>query len=127
MKDFCIITNSNENILLKLGATLGAANINIEGLCLVSDEKKCTIHFAVEEAEKTENILKNSKIHILSISDVYVFDKDEKQVAGKPGSFGQICQTLAENNISIQFGYPAEHNRFIFGVDNIEKTTEILK
>ena len=127
MKNFYIITNINENILLKLGATLGAESINIEGLCLVSDGKKCTIHFAVEEAEKTENVLKKSKIDISSISDVYVFDKDAKQVAGKPGSFGQICQKLKENNISIKFGYPAEHNRFIFGVDNIVKTTEILK
>lgn len=127
MKDFHIIEDKSDDILLKLGAILGANDINIEGLCLVSDEQKCFIHFAVEDFEKTLEVLKNSNFNVSSISDVYVLDKEDKQVTGKPGSFGQICQKLKDNNVSIKFGYPAEHNRFIFGVNDINKANMILK
>ena len=127
MKDFCIITTRKENIIIKLGTILGREKINIEGLCLISDDEKCIIHFAVQDEIRTLEVLAKANLEITAISDVYVFDKDEKQVSGKPGSFGQICQILRENNISIRFGYPAENNRFIFGVDDIEKTKEILE
>jgi hypothetical protein len=33
---------------------------------------------------------------------------------------------LADHGIGIDFAYPAENNRFIFGVDDLEKTRELL-
>ncbi len=33
---------------------------------------------------------------------------------GKPGSFGGIYRLFAESEIRINFGYPAENNRFVF-------------
>lgn len=127
MKNFCIISHETESILLKLGSDLGKLKVNIEGLCVVTDKEKSIIHFAVEDSEKTLKYLDATDIHLESVSDVYVFSKDEKNVTGKPGSFGEICQRLKENNVSIKFGYPAENNRFIFGVDDIEKTKGILE
>ncbi len=127
MKDICIVTNKNENILVSLGSCLGKENINIEGLCIVSENEQSIIHFAVEDIDKTLSILDTEGIEIGSVSDVYVFSKDEKNITGKPGSFGEICLKLKKHNIPIKFGYPAENNRFIFGVDDITKTSEILQ
>ena len=77
--------------------------------------------------QENQTIFEAIKILVYCLFDVFVFYKDQKQVTGKPGSFGEICKTLKENGINIIFGYPAENNRFIFGVDYIEKAKLLLE
>ena len=126
MKDFCIEQNNDvENIAL-IGERLGAAGVNIEGLCVIRCEQTSIVHFVVEDELTARNALESSKIKIKNVSDVFVFSKDEKQVTGKPGSFGEICRALTDHGVNIDFGYPAENNRFVFGVSDITKARELL-
>jgi len=128
MKDFCVEQKNNnpENPAL-IGEILGAAGVNIEGLCLITCEDLIVIHFAVEDAVTARRVLENSEIKICGVSEVFVFSKDKKRITGKPGSFGEICRTLADHGIKINFGYPAENNRFVFGVDDVAKARELLE
>jgi hypothetical protein len=80
----------------------------------------------VEDAVTAKRVLQDSGIRIRDISEVVILHKDEKCVTGKPGSFGGICRTFADHGIKINFGYPAENNRFVFGVDNVAKARELL-
>jgi hypothetical protein len=126
VKDFCIKQDkTNENLAL-IGEILGAAGVNIEGLCLITYEGRGVIHFVVEDADTAKYVLEHSGIRIREISEVFVFNKDEMRVTGKPGSFGRICRALSDNGIKINFAYPAENNRFVWGVDNIAKARELL-
>lgn len=126
MKDFCIeLDDSAENLAL-IGEILGAAGVNIEGLCINSLNGRQIIHFIVEDTNTTRRILEDSGIRISKVSEVYVLYKDAKQITGKPGSFGGICRMFADHGIKINFGYPAENNRFVFGVDNIAEVQELL-
>ncbi len=127
MKDFCAEQNTNSENLAFIGEMLGAAGVNIEGLCLTSFEELTVIHFTVEDAVTTRRVLKNLGIKIRDVSDVFVLSKDQKRITGKPGSFGEICRALANHGIRINFGYPAENNRFIFGVDDVARTRELLE
>ncbi|BCS95458.1 hypothetical protein DSLASN_10900 [Desulfoluna limicola] len=127
MKDFCVIGYDNIDVLVKIGETLGNSKINIEGLSVSSLGESSVIHFLVDDELATLRALKEANIQVHSVTDVFVYHKDQKQVTGKPGSFGGICKTLQENNLKIQFGYPAENNRFVFGVDSIEKAKELLQ
>ena len=126
MKDFCIEQDDAPEILALIGEILGGAGVNIEGLSLTTHEGRSVIHFVVEDAETARRILEDSGIRVGDVSEVVVLHKDEKRVTGKPGSFGGICRTFADNGIRINFGYPAENNRFVFGVDNIAKARELL-
>lgn len=126
MKDICIHTNENTEMLVKIGQILGNAGVNIEGLSLTTIGSDSAIHFAVEDEHSALKALTDADIEVLQISDVYIFDKDHRQVTGKPGSFGEICKSLKNNDIQIIFGYPAENNRFVFGVDDIEKAKQVL-
>lgn len=126
MKDLCIIQPLNEDLLLKIGSALGKYKVNIEGLCLVSDQGKSIVHFVAEDEENTLKALEEASIPVSTISEVYVFDKIKEKITGKPGSFGQICRKLRENYILIKFAYPAENNRFILGIENIDKVKMIL-
>ena len=57
---------------------------------------------------------------------MFILYEDKKFVTGKPGSFGGICRTLADHDITIKFGYPADNNRFIFGIDDVPKARKFL-
>ena len=126
MKDFCVEQDESPENLALIGEILGAAGVNIEGLCLTTCEGRNVIHFAVEDAVTARRVLEDSRIGIRDVSEVFVLHKDEKQVTGKPGSFGRICRMLADHGIKINFGYPAENNRFVLGVDDIAKARELL-
>lgn len=127
MKDFCLEQDEINGNLALIGEILGAAGVNIEGLCLITCAGRSVIHFVVEDAETAKRILKQSGIRIREISEVFVFNKDEKGVTGKPGSFGRICRMFTDNGIKINFAYPAENNRFVLGVDDIAKARELLE
>lgn len=127
MKDFCIELDDSSEKLALIGEILGTAGVNIEGFCLNSLNGRQVIHFIVEDADTTGRVLEDSGIRISDVSEVYVLYKDEKQITGKLGSFGGICRIFADHGIKINFGYPAENNRFVFGVDNIAKARELLR
>lgn len=127
MKDFCIEQSDSPNALVYLGKELGDGGVNIEGLCVYTDNGKQVIHFVVKDADKAREILEKSGIKINAESDVFILNKDKKEVTGKSGSFGAICKTLADHSIKINFGYPAENNRYVFGVDDVVKARELLE
>ena len=126
MKDLCLELGANPEEIAEIGEILGSSGINIEGLCYTTFDQLPVIHCVVEDAVTARRVLENAGITIREISDVFVLSKDEKKITGKPGRFGHICRTLADNGIRIKFGYPAENNRFIFGVDDIEKVRDLL-
>lgn len=126
MRDFCVELADGAAGLAMLGDLLGSAGVNIDGLSLTDCDGRAVVHFVVTDAATARQVLNGAGIRILDDCDVFVLHKDRKQVTGKPGSFGAICRTLAEHGIRIRFGYPAEHNRFVFGVDNIKKARDLL-
>jgi hypothetical protein len=121
MKDICIEQPVGFDSLVKIGEVLGVAGVNIEGLSVTSFKEQGVIHFVVEDAVTAKSALESAGLTIKAITDVFVLDKDLKGVTGKSGSFGEICKTLRDQGIQINFGYPAENNRFIFGVSDVEK------
>jgi hypothetical protein len=127
MMDICIEQTDNPEAAALIGEALGAAGVNIEGLCLITHEELSVIHVAVEDAVTARRVLEDAGIAVREVSEIFVLSKDEKQITGRPGSFGAICRTLADHGIRITFGYPAENNRFIFGVDDAAKVHELLE
>jgi hypothetical protein len=127
MRDFCVEHDGASDCLAYIGEILGDAGVNIEGLCLITCDGFQLIHFVVEDAVTARLVLEKGGLIIRGESEVFILHKDEKRVTGKPGSLGGICRVLADNEIKIKFGYPAENNRFIFGVDDLAKTRRLLE
>lgn len=127
MQDFCIEQPLGFDLLVKIGEVLGIAGVNIEGLSMTSFQEQGVVHFAVEDIVTAERALGSAGLKIKEITDVFVLDKDQKEVTGKSGSFGEICKTLSDQGIQINFGYPAENNRFIFGVSDVEKAQVLFR
>ena len=126
MIDFCVeLEDSTESPAL-IGELLGAAGVNIEGLCLTTCNDRFVIHLVVQEESIAKRVLEEAGITITAVSEVFVFEKDRNKATGKPGSFGGICRTFAEHGLTIKFGYPAENNRFVFGVDDVSKARKLF-
>lgn len=126
MYDFCIGMDENPEGLALVGETLGVAGVNINGLSVMNFQGRDVIHLVVDEAGPARRVLEDSGIEVHEVSEVFVLDKDFRNITGKAGNFGAICRVLADNGVRVKFGYPAENNRFVFGVDDIAKTRELL-
>lgn len=126
MYDFCVELEEHPGNLAWIGKSLGAAGVNINGLSFVNFQGHDVIHLVVDDACPATRALERSGIEICEVTEVYVLDKDRKKITGKPGNFGGICRVLADNGVRVRFGYPGENNRFVFGVDDLDKTRELL-
>jgi len=127
MVDVCVKLDGAYRNPSRIGAILGSAGINIEGLCLATQGEATIIHFVVEESSGAIRALEEAGIEVVGESEVFVLDKDRCHVTGRPGSFGHICETFAEHGIRILFGYPAENNRFVFGLDDVRKAGALFE
>ncbi len=127
MQDFCLEQPVGFDLLVKIGEVLGVAGVNIEGLSVTSFKDQGIIHFVVKDAATAKSALERAELKIKAITDVFVLDKDQQGVTGKSGSFGEICKTLSGNGIQVNFGYPAENNRFVFGVSNVKEAQELFR
>ena len=126
MYDVCIELQEHLRNLASIGELLGAAGVNLHGLSITNFQRRDVIHLVVDDVGSATRALKDSGIDICEVSEVFVLDKDRKNITGKPGNFGAICRALADNGVRVRFGYPAENNRFVFGVDDLDKTHELL-
>jgi len=72
MKDFCLEQDTNPEDPALIGEMLGAAGVNIEGLCLTTCEELTVIHLAVEDAVTARRVLEKSGIKIRGVSEVFV-------------------------------------------------------
>ena len=126
MYDICIERNEHPENLALIGEALGSGGVNIFGLSLTKFQGRDVIHLVVADADLATRVLGAAGIEASEVSEVFVLDKNRKKITGKPGNFGAICRALADNGVAIKFGYPAEDNRFIFGVDDLNKTGELL-
>lgn len=127
MVDVCVKLNGAYRNPSRIGEILGSAGINIEGLCLATHGEATIIRFVVEESSGAVRVLEDAGVEIVSESEVFILDKDRLNVTGRPGSFGHICETFAEHGIRVLFGYPAENNRFVFGLDDVRKARSLFE
>jgi len=127
MYDFCIELKEHPENLASIGELLGAAGVNINGLSITNFQGRDVVHLVVDDAGSATRALEDSEMQVCKVTEVFVLDKDRKKITGKPGNFGAICRSLADNGIRISFGYPAENNRFVFGVDDIARARELLE
>jgi hypothetical protein len=126
LKDLTIFFNDNQGSLADIGAILGNAGINIEGLCGFTFEEQWVVHLLVNDAVSARNVLLEANFDVTLEREVIIFSKSDKKIVGRPGSFGEICNQLLSAGIIIDLAYAAENNKFVFGVDNIEKAKNIL-
>jgi len=120
-KDVVITAENRPGTLATIGEALGAAGINIEGLCAVAVAGGGTIHVIVEDAERARSVLQEAGAQVGEATEVLVTDLDDR-----PGAAGELARKLSYAGVNINFAYLATRTRAVLGVDDVEKARAAL-
>jgi hypothetical protein len=114
--DLTIMLEDRPGTLADMAEALGAAGVNIEGLCGIPGEGRGLIHILVEDAAVARRALEAAHIHIHGERDVLALKVDDR-----PGELGKLCRRIANAGVNINLTYLATNTRIVFGADNLDK------
>ena len=110
MKDLTVSLEDRPGELARMGETLGAAGINIEGMAAMSAEGRAIIHLLVVDAAATRVALEGTGIKVEGEADPLIAEFPADQV-DRPGSMGVMARAIADAGVNIQVVYLATKNR----------------
>jgi hypothetical protein len=115
MKDLVVVLEDHPGTLASMGEILGAAGVNIEGICAASKDGGL-VHILVEDAAAARQALGAKSVAVSTEREVLVLD-----ISDRPGSLGEVARKLADAGVNIELIYLATHTRLVLGVDDLEK------
>jgi hypothetical protein len=110
--------------LAGLGEALGAAGINIQGLCGVTHEGIGIIHLLVEDGAAARQALEGAGITVEGESEVIVGDMPGD--VDKPGIMGAMARKVADAGVNVWVAYIATGNRVVIGTSDNAKARDAL-
>lgn len=125
MKDLTVSLDDRPGELAKLGEALGAAGINIEGLCAVSSEGRAVTHLLVTDATASRAALEGAGIKVEGETDPLIAEFPSDAV-DRPGQLGQMARAVANAGVNIQVLYLATRNRGVMVTSDNAKAKAAL-
>jgi len=108
--------------LAALGEALGAAGVNIDGICGVTSDGEGLLHLLVEDPEIARRTLEENGFDLEVERQVLLVD-----IINRPGELGGIARRLAEAGLSIDLLYLTASMDLVIGVEPVEQALEILR
>jgi hypothetical protein len=101
-RDVTVVLQDEPGQLAKLGGAVGAAGVNIRGMCAFTGEGRGIIHLLVDDgaAERAVAALTETGLGVAGEREVLVVDIEDQ-----PGSLGELARELAEANVNIELLY----------------------
>ena len=121
-KDLVIIPDDQPGVLARLGATLGAAGINIEAISAFTGQGKGIVHLLVDKADEALEVLAEAGVEVSAARRVAV-----KSLPNEPGALGDACAKLAEAEINIQQAYIAAESKLVIVCDDVDAAKRVLE
>lgn len=120
--DLTVVLEDRPGTLADLGEALGAAGINVEGLCGVASEGAGLIHVLVEDSAGARTVLDEAGIEVRDEREVVIIDCPDE-----PGAFGQRARRAADAGVNIDLIYLATRTRLVIGSDDLDGLREALR
>jgi hypothetical protein len=100
--DVTVVLRDEPGQLAKLGGAIGAAGVNIRGMCAFTGEGRGIIHVLVDDAAAQLAVaaLTEAGMGVAGEREVLVVD-----IKDKPGSLGELARELAEASVNIELLY----------------------
>lgn len=122
--DLRVILDDRPGGLADLGEALGAAGVNIQGICGVTHEGVGIIHLLVEDAAAARRALEGAGIRVEDETDVIVGELPGD--VDKPGTMGAMARKVADAGVNVSFAYLATKNRVVIGTSDNAKAQDAL-
>lgn len=120
-KDLTVLLEDRPGTLADLGEALGAAGINIDGMCGFPCEGRGVIHILVEDASEARQALEDAGLSVETEREVLLFEAEDR-----PGTLGEIARKLAEAGVNIELIYKSTQTKLVIGADDLEKARGVL-
>jgi hypothetical protein len=122
--DLMISLDDRPGELARVGEALGAAGVNIEGLCGMGMEGRGLIHICVMDATAAKAALEGAGLKVEGESDVIL--AEPIAAADQPGSMGMIARRIADAGINVRVLYLATNNRAVVVTDDNARAMELM-
>jgi hypothetical protein len=120
--DLTVYLSDQPGELARLGNVLGAANVNIDGMCAVTSAGgEGEVHILVADAAAAFEALANAGIEIASEQEVLVVPIEDR-----PGALGDVARRLGEARVNISTTYLATGTRLVLAADDLASTIAAL-
>jgi hypothetical protein len=119
--DLTIELEDRPGTLADLGAALGEAGINIDGICGFPSEGMGVMHVLVDNADGASSAIESAGLTIRGRREVLVATVDDR-----PGILGDVARRFADAGVNIDLIYLATGTRIVLGVDNMEAGQELV-
>jgi hypothetical protein len=125
MKDLTVSLEDRPGTLADLGEALGKAGINIEGLCVVTNEGRAIGHVLIEDAMAARTALESAGIKVEGEAEPLIWETPPDAV-DRPGAMGESARIVANAGVNIQLLYLATKNRAVLITSDNKKAAQAL-
>ena len=122
--DLMISLDDRPGELARVGEALGAAGVNIEGLCGMGMEGRGLIHLCVMDATAAKAALEGAGLKVEGESDAIL--AEPIGTANEPGTMGMIARRVADAGINVRVLYLATNNRAVVVTDDNARAMELM-
>ena len=123
-KDLLVSLEDRPGTLADLGEALGAAGVNIEGLCATTNEGRGFIHLLVEDVAGARRALQSAGVKIEGETDVIVGEIPGN--VDRPGTMGAMARKVADAGVNVTLVYLATNNRTVVATSDNAKAKQAL-
>ena len=121
--EFTVILEDRPGTAALVGATLGGAGVNIDGLCLFTSGGVAILHVLVSphEVEGARAALLEAGIDLHGERPVWV-----AQIVDRPGELGRLLGRLAGADVNCDLLYLDARGRLVIGAEDMEEVSHLL-
>ncbi|HEY1330597.1 MAG TPA: amino acid-binding protein [Actinomycetota bacterium] len=123
--DLLVSLEDRPGTIADLGEALGAAGVNVSGLCAITNEGRGIIHLLTEDAAAARRALEGAGIKVEGETEVIVGDLPPD--VDTPGTLGVMARRVANAGINVTLAYLATGNRAVLGTSNNARAEELLR
>lgn len=111
--DLTVFLEDRPGTLAKLGETLGAAGINIDGICAMTGQGRGEVHILVADPEAARAALTAAGIEVGASRDVVMVDFEDR-----PGELGSIARRVAGTDTNVELVYVSCDGRLVLATSD---------
>jgi|SRR5437763_8374726 len=122
--DLTVVLNDQPGQLATLGGAIGAAGVNIDGMCAFTGEGRGIIHVLLADnaVARAVSALEQAGMAVADRRHVLVIDVEDR-----PGSLGEVARELADAGVNIELLYTAFGGvKLVVATDDMESARAAL-
>jgi hypothetical protein len=122
--DLMISVEDRPGGMATVGEALGAAGINIEGMCGLGMEGRGIMHVCVQDGGMARKALEDAGVKIEGESEAILGPPISG--AEEPGTMGAMARSVADAGVNVRAAYLATNNRVVLVTDDNAKVMELM-